>query len=77
MRDPTDYEIVAEGLAEKSPSDTITVIDATNGDVSYQWQTGGTVSDTDAQTSSVSFADTDTSQAVTPSETSSVIIDDA
>jgi hypothetical protein len=40
-------------------------------------QTGGTISDTGTQTSSVSFADTDTSQAVTASETSSVITDDA
>jgi len=40
-------------------------------------QTGGTISDTDTQTSSVSFADTSTSQAVTESETSSAITDDA
>jgi hypothetical protein len=42
MRDPTDYEIVAEGLAEKSANDTIAVLDAANGDVSYQWQAGDT-----------------------------------
>jgi hypothetical protein len=40
-------------------------------------QTGGTVSDIDAPTSGVSFAETGTSQAVTASETSSAITDDA